>query len=231
MTQRARLSMLVVCAALVLTGTVRDHRGILQAQPARPNIVLIFPDNLGWGEVGAYGSVRGALTPRIDKLAAEGHSAQQFQRRVLLHRVARGAADRALRDSNRRDAGQRHHAVGSDDRRGAEVGRICHGALRQVAPRRRSPGRRASPRSRASTSTYGIPRTSNEAQTTHRPGPDRRAGHLVHMGGQGRGARSQRQAIQPRDTPDHRPRIGGAQRRVHGAERARAQSRSSSITR
>ncbi len=38
----------------------------------RPNIVLIFPDNLGWGEVGVYGSVRGAPTPRLDQLAAEG---------------------------------------------------------------------------------------------------------------------------------------------------------------
>ena len=43
------------------------------AQPGtRPNIVLIVPDNLGWGEVGAYGSVRGNVTPRLDKLAAEG---------------------------------------------------------------------------------------------------------------------------------------------------------------
>ena len=77
-TQRARLPMFVVCAALALTGTVRDDRGILQAQPARPNIVLIFPDNLGWGEVGVYGSVRGALTPRIDKLAAEGLRLNNF---------------------------------------------------------------------------------------------------------------------------------------------------------
>ena len=42
------------------------------AQQRRPNIVLIFPDNLGWGEVGVYGSVRGVPTPRIDRLAAEG---------------------------------------------------------------------------------------------------------------------------------------------------------------
>jgi arylsulfatase A-like enzyme len=39
-----------------------------------PNIVLILADNLGWGELGCYngGLVRGAPTPRIDKLAAEG---------------------------------------------------------------------------------------------------------------------------------------------------------------
>ena len=41
-------------------------------QRQRPNIVLMFADNLGWGEVGVYGSVRGVPTPRIDRLAAEG---------------------------------------------------------------------------------------------------------------------------------------------------------------
>ncbi|MDH5534450.1 MAG: arylsulfatase [Betaproteobacteria bacterium] len=40
----------------------------------RPNIVLILADNLGWGELGCYGGgeLRGAATPRIDALAAEG---------------------------------------------------------------------------------------------------------------------------------------------------------------
>ncbi len=38
----------------------------------RPNIVLIFPDNLGTGEVGAYGGVRGVPTPNIDRIGDEG---------------------------------------------------------------------------------------------------------------------------------------------------------------
>jgi arylsulfatase len=37
-----------------------------------PNIVLMFPDNLGIGEVGAYGGPRGVLTPNIDRIAEEG---------------------------------------------------------------------------------------------------------------------------------------------------------------
>jgi len=40
----------------------------------RPNVVLILADNLGWGELGCYGggALRGAPTPRIDRLADEG---------------------------------------------------------------------------------------------------------------------------------------------------------------
>ena len=40
----------------------------------QPNIVFVFLDNLGYGELGCYGGgiVRGAPTPRIDALAAEG---------------------------------------------------------------------------------------------------------------------------------------------------------------
>ena len=40
----------------------------------KPNIVLIFLDNFGWGEPGFNGGgiVRGAATPQIDKLASEG---------------------------------------------------------------------------------------------------------------------------------------------------------------
>ena len=38
------------------------------------NIILVLADNLGWGELGCYGggALRGAPTPRIDKLAEQG---------------------------------------------------------------------------------------------------------------------------------------------------------------
>lgn len=41
----------------------------VQAQAARPNILFILANNLGYGELGAYG---GGATPRLDRLAAEG---------------------------------------------------------------------------------------------------------------------------------------------------------------
>jgi arylsulfatase A-like enzyme len=46
----------------------------------QPNIVCFYWDNLGWGEVGCYGGgvLRGAPTPRIDGLAAEGMKLLNF---------------------------------------------------------------------------------------------------------------------------------------------------------
>jgi arylsulfatase len=55
--------------------------GPAQAQPARkPNIIFVLLDNLGWGELGSYGggSLRGAPTPRMDKLAEEGLRLTKF---------------------------------------------------------------------------------------------------------------------------------------------------------
>jgi len=47
---------------------------VVFAQTSKPNIVFILTDNLGYGEVGAYGGgiTRGAPTLRIDSLAREG---------------------------------------------------------------------------------------------------------------------------------------------------------------
>jgi arylsulfatase len=46
----------------------------VEAAESKPNIVLIFMDNFGYGELGVYGGgiTRGAPTPRIDTLADEG---------------------------------------------------------------------------------------------------------------------------------------------------------------
>jgi arylsulfatase A-like enzyme len=52
-----------------------------QAQPAqKPNILFVLMDNLGYGEIGVYGGgvLRGAPTPRIDRLATEGTRLTNF---------------------------------------------------------------------------------------------------------------------------------------------------------
>ena len=63
--------------ALMTAGVLLGAVGLTEpasAQSDKPNIVLVFMDNFGWGELGVYGGgiIRGAETPRIDQLAAEG---------------------------------------------------------------------------------------------------------------------------------------------------------------
>jgi len=60
--------------ALALVGAVSSPTIHTAAAATQPNIVLVFMDNFGWGEPGFNGGgiVRGAPTPRLDRLAAEG---------------------------------------------------------------------------------------------------------------------------------------------------------------
>jgi arylsulfatase len=47
----------------------------------KPNVVFMLADNLGYGDVGCFGSggeMRGMPTPNIDKLASEGLRLNQF---------------------------------------------------------------------------------------------------------------------------------------------------------
>jgi arylsulfatase len=73
-----RSSFFVTCVLLTAFATVPRVAMAQSPQQQRPNIVLMFPDNLGWGEVGAYGSVRGVPTPQIDRLADEGFRFDNF---------------------------------------------------------------------------------------------------------------------------------------------------------
>jgi arylsulfatase A-like enzyme len=67
--RRAGIFLLSACSAVSLPAE--------QNRPAaerKPNIVFILADNVGYGELGVYGGgiLRGASTPRIDRLASEG---------------------------------------------------------------------------------------------------------------------------------------------------------------
>ena len=70
--KKVAMSMLILCCVILLTGTV--------TAAGKPNIVLVFLDNFGWGEPGFNGGgiIRGAATPRMDKLASEGLCLKNF---------------------------------------------------------------------------------------------------------------------------------------------------------
>lgn len=47
------------------------------AAPARPNVLIVFIDDMGWGDFSCFGN-KDAQTPNIDRLAAEGLRFEQF---------------------------------------------------------------------------------------------------------------------------------------------------------
>lgn len=69
------LSFLCVLGTFVVqSSAAKPHSdGTVIASPARtsPNVVFIFADDLGYGDVGCYGATK-VQTPNIDRLAAEG---------------------------------------------------------------------------------------------------------------------------------------------------------------
>ncbi len=69
--RKVRLDLLVQIVAAIVASTLVASA---QQAPKPPNIVFMLADNLGYGELGVYGGgiLRGAPTPRIDALAAEG---------------------------------------------------------------------------------------------------------------------------------------------------------------
>lgn len=60
------LSLLVLCGNLLAADTA-----------AKPNIILIFADDLGYGDIGPFGSTKNR-TPNLDRMAAEGRRFTSF---------------------------------------------------------------------------------------------------------------------------------------------------------
>jgi hypothetical protein len=62
------------CCPLLAAAAILCAVAPATAAEKEPNIVFMLMDNLGYGELGVYGGgiLRGAPTPRIDKLASEG---------------------------------------------------------------------------------------------------------------------------------------------------------------
>ena len=64
----------------------------------KPNIVLVFMDNFGWGEPGFNGGgiIRGAPTPRLRQAGRRGSSTHELQRRGTMHAFPVCNHDRSL---------------------------------------------------------------------------------------------------------------------------------------
>jgi len=59
------------------TKTVVNNGAVAKSEDSRPNIIFIFADDWGYGDLGVYGNTE-VVTPNIDKMAAEGTRFTQF---------------------------------------------------------------------------------------------------------------------------------------------------------
>ncbi|MEM8712280.1 MAG: sulfatase-like hydrolase/transferase, partial [Planctomycetota bacterium] len=69
------LSSFLACAALILPGTTSSSDEV--SVERQPNFVVIFADDLGYGDLGCFGSPT-IRTPHLDRMAAEGMKLTQF---------------------------------------------------------------------------------------------------------------------------------------------------------
>jgi len=54
-----------------------SRNGFAASSKVKPNIILVFIDDMGWSDLSCFGGTDGA-TPNIDRLAAEGMAFEQF---------------------------------------------------------------------------------------------------------------------------------------------------------
>ena len=75
-TKQSQLACLIL-SCLLLSGCGKKQNGNTEQLPERPNLVIILVDDLGYGDLGSYGSLT-IRTPRIDQLAKEGTRFMDF---------------------------------------------------------------------------------------------------------------------------------------------------------
>jgi arylsulfatase A-like enzyme len=171
-----------VCGAL-LSGAGIDRLETQAGGPNRPNIVLIFPDNMGWGELNVYGGVRGPITPRLDKMAAEGIRLNNFnvEFSCTVSRAALLTGRYAIRTGATQGAGMTLWEITIAEAL-KSVG-YATGLFGKYHVGGDAPEGKRDPSQQGFDEFYGIPRTSNESQTTIANGSQAAGTSFIWEGG------------------------------------------------
>ena len=158
-------------------------------------------------------------------LAAEGIRLDNFnvEFSCTVSRAALLTGRYAIRTGRRTTHGD--HAMGSHDRRGAQVRGLRDGAVWEVAPRRDSTGEQGAAHRSGLRRVVRHPdheqRGADDDHAGLRPGQDRIA---VHLGGEGGRALAQGEGVRSRDAAHGRSRGRAQERRLHGTQREREQT-------
>ena len=114
-----------VAAAMTVAASLVSTTAMVQAQDqAKPNILMIWGDDIGQFNVSAYNNgMMGYRTPNIDRIADGRRALHRLVRPAELHRRARRLHHRPVADPHRPDQGRPagrargHEGRGSDHRR------------------------------------------------------------------------------------------------------------------
>ena len=135
-----RITTLVLLATTIGLWLAAGRTGFCEEKRNLPNFVVILIDDMGYGDIGPYGSKLNR-TPVLDRMAAEGMKLTSFYaapvctpsraqmmtgcyaKRVSLPNVLAGLPDR-------------HQLLGADRGRLAQAAGLRHDVHRQVAPGR-----------------------------------------------------------------------------------------------
>jgi arylsulfatase len=161
-------------ACIALLGVPQLSADVDAASRKRhPNIVIILTDNLGWGEIGAYGSVRGAPTPRIDQFAAQGMRLNNFnvEYSCVVSRAALLTGRYAVRTGAAQPTGITLWEVTIAEALKPLGYATAHFGKWHLGGEKDWQGHRE-PTHQGFDEWFGIAHTSNEAQTTTMPGFD-----------------------------------------------------------
>ncbi|MCB9697462.1 MAG: sulfatase-like hydrolase/transferase [Alphaproteobacteria bacterium] len=126
----------------------------------------MLADNVGWGEIGAYGSVRGPLTPRIDRLADEGIRLDNFNTEpsCTVSRASLMTGRYAVRTGATQASGMTLWEVTiAEALKGEGYATALYGKWHLGGDH---PEGHREPTDQGFDEFWGIPRTSNEAQPT-----------------------------------------------------------------
>ena len=129
--------------ALVITAGVALASPAAAQDGARPNILIIWGDDIGWYNISAYNhGIMGYRTPNIDRLAREGalftdaYGEQSCTAGRAAFILGQHPFRTGLLTIGMPGSPPRHPRLGADDRGPAEAAGLQHGPVRQEPPRR-----------------------------------------------------------------------------------------------
>jgi len=67
---------IIFLLSVLLTGIIGSNKTEAQTASAKPNVILILVDDMGYSDLGNYGSE--IKTPNLDRLAKEGTRLREF---------------------------------------------------------------------------------------------------------------------------------------------------------